>query len=202
MSRCSRAVCFVLSGLIFFVILATTAGCAGARPAGAEASLSEVNEEVTSEDVLMYTAQPQSPRIVSSITLSPDSIYYANGEPADWSSDRTNERPLQQQPLSEVDSLQVERGGLRGGAIGFAIGAAPGAIIVAEAQSQERSCESIGCGIGAGLSQTGGAVLMLLGGLAGTLLGRNAGEHTETVYRAPEFSFRTSMPNESGEAPN
>ena len=201
MSRCSRAVCFVLSGLIFFVIRATTAGCAGSRPAGAEASLSEVNKEVTSEDILMYTAQPQSPRIVSSITLSPDSIYYANGEPADWSSDRTNERPLQQQPLSDVDLLQIEHGGLRGGAIGFAMGITPGAIMVAEAQSQERSCESIGCGIGAGLSQAGGAVLMLLGGLTGTLLRRTAGKKTETVYRAPEFRSRTSMPDASREAP-
>ena len=139
---------------------------------------------------------------MSSVTLSSYSIYYVPGKTVDWRSNQTKERPLQQQPLSEVDSLQVERAGLRGGAIGFAIGSAPGAIIVAEARSQEGSCESIGCGIGAGLSQTGGAVLMLPGGPAGTLLGRKAGKDTETVYRAPEFSSHTSMPNESGEAPN
>ena len=162
----------------------------------------EVNEEVTGEDVLMYTGQPQSPRIVSSVTLSADSIYYLNGKAVDWGSDRTNERPLQQQPLSDVDSLQMEHGGLRGGAVGFAIGITPGAIMVAEAQSQERLCASIGCGIGAGLSQAGGAVLMLLGGLAGMLLGRTAGKKTETVYRAPEFRSRTSMPDASREAPN
>lgn len=169
----------------WFVVVVIFAGCASSRPAGPPSSLTVVNEKVTGEDVLMYTRQASAPRTVSSVTLSADSIYYVRGKTVDRRLGPASERPLQQQPLSVVDSLQIERGGLRGGAIGFAIGATPGAIMMAEAQAQERSCESIGCGIGAGLSQTGGAVLMLLGGVAGTLLGRRAGKKTETVYRAP-----------------
>lgn len=178
------------------------AGCTSSRPVDYEASLPDINEAVTGEDVLMFAHGREAPRTVSSVTLSVDSVYYVNGKTVDWRSNRMKQRPLQQRPLSEIDSLQVEQGGLRGGAIGFAIGATPGVIILADAQAQERSCESIGCGIGAGLSQAGGAALMLLGGVVGALLGRKAGKKTETVYRAPQFSSSTPAGNASQQMPN